>query len=106
MIEDCRSTESEKRPTFDDIVYYLRSDPGFITDKINSDNFQKYISFIDDQIKEELCQRIQEDYPITSKKSNQQCKIESNSQNVNESYPQHLNEAEKGILVPQYFLIL
>lgn len=43
----CWSQNPEERPSFEEIVSILKNDQNFITDKINSDDFHKYIEFID-----------------------------------------------------------
>ena len=36
----------DHRPTFDEIVRYLKSNPGFITDEIDKDEYIKYVNYI------------------------------------------------------------
>lgn len=40
--------EPKDRPTFDEIVYYLRTNPEFISDSINKDEFESYVNYIDE----------------------------------------------------------
>lgn len=49
LIEKCWSKEQDDRPTFEEIVYLLKMDPSYITSKVNKENYQKYIHFIDEQ---------------------------------------------------------
>ena len=47
LIEKCWSHVPSERPTFDEIVCLLKSDPEFITDKINKEEYEKYINFVE-----------------------------------------------------------
>lgn len=47
LIEKCWSQNPKMRPTFDEIVTELKTNPDFITDKINKEEYQKYINFIE-----------------------------------------------------------
>ena len=71
LIENCWAQEPSERPSFDDIVYVLRMDSGFITKEINEEYYRKYINMIDEQIKKQLnLPRIIESYDNpTSQKS-------------------------------------
>ncbi|KAK8860760.1 hypothetical protein M9Y10_012426 [Tritrichomonas musculus] len=48
LIEKCWSQEPSDRPTFDEILTELKTNPDFITDDINNDEYQSYIKFIDE----------------------------------------------------------
>lgn len=60
LIEKCWAQEANERLTFDDIVYHLRMDRGFITDSIDNEDYQKYIKYIDDQLEPSVHQKIDE----------------------------------------------
>lgn len=47
LIERCWSTDPNQRPTFDQILTELKINPGFITDKINNEEYQVYIKYIE-----------------------------------------------------------
>lgn len=47
LIERCWFHDPKDRPTFDQIVRELKENPEFITEDINKEEFQKYISLID-----------------------------------------------------------
>ena len=54
LIERCWSQEPNERPSFEVIVYQLKNDDDFITDKISREDYQKYIKFIDDQFDNQI----------------------------------------------------
>ncbi|KAK8871844.1 hypothetical protein M9Y10_007587 [Tritrichomonas musculus] len=47
LIEKCWSDDPKERPTFEEIVKTLRTDPKFITSTVNSSDFHKYIEMIE-----------------------------------------------------------
>lgn len=47
LIESCWADDPNERPTFDEIVHTLKTDPGFITEKIQQEDFLDYVEFID-----------------------------------------------------------
>ena len=47
LIAKCWSKELNERPTFDEIVYHLRTNKEFITDKVNKEEFESYVQYID-----------------------------------------------------------
>ncbi|KAK8839065.1 hypothetical protein M9Y10_032532 [Tritrichomonas musculus] len=47
LISQCWSDNPEERPSFDEIVYQLKTNKDFITDSINEDEFYDYVDFID-----------------------------------------------------------
>lgn len=47
LIESCWNKNPNERPTFDNITRMLKSDPGFITEKVNKDEFVNYTKFVD-----------------------------------------------------------
>ena len=47
LIEKCWATDPAKRPTFDEIVYHLKTDPEFITENVNKEEFESYVNFMD-----------------------------------------------------------
>ncbi|KAK8843302.1 hypothetical protein M9Y10_025157 [Tritrichomonas musculus] len=47
LIEKCWSNDYEKRPTFDEIVHTLKTNPDFITENIDKDEFLNYIEYIE-----------------------------------------------------------
>lgn len=47
LIERCWAKNPEERPTFNEIVHLLRTDPSFITDNINTDEYYNYIQSLD-----------------------------------------------------------
>lgn len=47
LIERCWAKDPEERPTFKEIVNLLKTDPGFITDDIDKEEYYKYINLID-----------------------------------------------------------
>lgn len=48
LIEQCWSQESSERPTFDEITNLLRNEAGFITDKIDKQEFVNYVEYLDE----------------------------------------------------------
>lgn len=60
LIEMCWAQEVNERPTFDEIVYHLRMDSGFINDSIDKDDYFRYIKFIDEQIDPSVHQKVDE----------------------------------------------
>ena len=48
LIISCWSENPSSRPTFDEIVYKLKTDKGFITAKVDEDKFLKYIKYIEE----------------------------------------------------------
>ena len=40
--------DPKERPTFDEIVYHLKSNPDFITESINKEEFELYVNFLDE----------------------------------------------------------
>ena len=48
LIERCWSQDPKLRPTFDEIADELKTNPEFITESINEDEYRKYIKFIED----------------------------------------------------------
>lgn len=52
LIEKCWSHDPEKRPSFSQIVEQLRTDSGFITEKINVEDYQSYVAFLNQEINE------------------------------------------------------
>ncbi|KAK8838600.1 hypothetical protein M9Y10_033232 [Tritrichomonas musculus] len=48
LIDRCWSQEPLKRPTFDQIVEELRSNPDFITDLVDEGQYMSYIDYIDE----------------------------------------------------------
>ena len=51
LIEKCWSQNANDRPTFDQIVTNLKTDPQFITSNINKDDYFQYIKIVEKQIK-------------------------------------------------------
>ena len=47
LIEKCWSQNQNERPTFDEIVEKLKNDQGFITEKVDINEYQNYIKFIE-----------------------------------------------------------
>lgn len=47
LIQQCWESDPKKRPTFDQIVERLRTDPGFITANIDKEKYLYYINMID-----------------------------------------------------------
>ena len=47
LIQRCWAEKPENRPTFDEIVRMLRTDPGFILDGVNKEEYFGYIKFLD-----------------------------------------------------------
>lgn len=47
LIQNCWAEKPEDRPTFDQIVRSLRTDPGFIIDGVNKEEYLDYIRFLD-----------------------------------------------------------
>lgn len=47
LIEHCWNQNPEERPTFDEIVKLLRTDPGFITNNVKKEEYINYIRFLD-----------------------------------------------------------
>ena len=47
LIEKCWSDDPVERPTFDEIVYHLRTNSDFINEKINKEEYYNYIKYID-----------------------------------------------------------
>lgn len=47
LIERCRSPHPNERPTFDQIVSQLRSDPGFITENVDKNDYYNFIDFLE-----------------------------------------------------------
>ena len=48
LIERCWSQKPELRPTFETIVDELRTNPSFITQDVDEDEYRKYIKYIDE----------------------------------------------------------
>ena len=48
IIEKCWARDPKERPTFDEIVFYLKTNSEFITDKINKEEYLNYIKYIDE----------------------------------------------------------
>ena len=92
LIERCWSQEQSERPTFEEIVYFLEMDSGFITDKIDNENYQKYIKFIGEQ--------------TMSNKISNQLKIQENveEENKDQNVLFHKKQAELGNVESQKFL--
>ena len=51
LIQKCWSQEPTDRPTFDEIVEELETNPDFITEDVNEEEYRKYIEYIKDPIK-------------------------------------------------------
>ena len=74
LIEKCWHKEPKKRPTFSEIVNYLKNDEEFITDDVDEDQFLEYVKFVDDNVLDdsfkevtldfEELKRIQENDPL------------------------------------------
>ena len=47
LIEKCWAQKPKYRPTFDEIVYHLKTNPDFITESINKKEFQDYVDYLD-----------------------------------------------------------
>lgn len=47
LIEKCFSIDPVKRPTFEEIVYHLKTNPDFITQKVDIKEFHNYIKYIE-----------------------------------------------------------
>lgn len=47
LIEICWQENPDERPTFEDITHILKTDNGFITEKVDKDFFMKYVQFIE-----------------------------------------------------------
>ncbi|KAK8858250.1 hypothetical protein M9Y10_013351 [Tritrichomonas musculus] len=47
LIQQCWAQEPDERPTFNQIVHSLRTDPGFIIDGVNKDEYLDYIKYLD-----------------------------------------------------------
>ena len=47
LITSCWNDDPNKRPSFDSILDRLRTDDGFITEKIDKEKYHKYINYID-----------------------------------------------------------
>ena len=47
MISECWAENPENRPSFDKIIYQLKTNKDFITDSINEDEYYEYIDLID-----------------------------------------------------------
>lgn len=54
LIERCWSQEPSERPTFDDIAYLLSVDSDFITEKVKKEDFEKYVNFVDEQLRQQI----------------------------------------------------
>lgn len=50
LIEKSWAQDPSERPTFDEIVFQLKSDPEFITEKVNKEEYEKYINFVEKAI--------------------------------------------------------
>ena len=48
LIERCWSQEPSSRPSFSEIITELKTNPDFITDSINKEEFQAYVKYIDE----------------------------------------------------------
>lgn len=48
LIEKCWCQEPKERPIFDEIVELLRSDPSYITEDVDQEEFDKYVQYIDE----------------------------------------------------------
>ena len=48
LIERCWSQDPKSRPTFDEILEELKTNPEFITDEVDSKDYFEYIKFIDE----------------------------------------------------------
>lgn len=48
LIEACWSHDPNDRPSFEDIVSLLKTDDGFITEKVNKDEYMQYIKMIEE----------------------------------------------------------
>ena len=48
LITNCWDEDPEKRPSFNEIVELLKTDPDFILDTVDQDEYYKYVDFIDD----------------------------------------------------------
>lgn len=51
LIERCWDENPSKRPSFEEIITELRTNPEFITDSVDKEEYQKYIKYIDDSPK-------------------------------------------------------
>lgn len=47
LIERCWSQDPKKRPSFDEILEELKHDNSYITESVNKEDFEKYVSYID-----------------------------------------------------------
>lgn len=92
LIERCWSQEMRERPTFEDIVKILKTEPSFITDTINQERFNKYVEFIEESRKSfETNRRILDLKEFIEKKS----KInEEGDDNNNNTKERNENESE------------
>lgn len=52
LIESCWSQNPTQRPTFDEIVKKLKTNPNFITENIDYDEFINYTDYIDELLLE------------------------------------------------------
>lgn len=48
LIEKCWSFDPKERPTFDEIYYHLKTNPDFITESINKEEFESYVKLLDE----------------------------------------------------------
>ncbi|KAK8896174.1 hypothetical protein M9Y10_014068 [Tritrichomonas musculus] len=100
LIEKCWSQNPKERPTFDDIVYDLKTNKDYITNDINEEDYKKYVNFIETQIIEhkmkeetmkfekEFIENDQKEDDISNKESKEIPKIisetDENMQSINE----------------------
>ena len=89
LIEICWSQEANDRPTFEDIANILKTDKGFITEKINEDAYYEYVNYIDSSRSEFYSNKrvIQLDDLIKSKskiEEDEHVSTESDSESENE----------------------
>lgn len=53
LIERCWAKNPEERPTFDEIVFLLRTDPEFISKNVNKEEYKNYINLLDESTRDE-----------------------------------------------------
>ena len=96
LVEQCYSQNPIDRPSFDDIVIKLKENQDFITEKVDKEEYLKYVTFVDDSLKIELVEVSTDSNVIISSNNSS---VNDNESDFNDS---NLNLKVKNIEITKF----